>query len=81
MLKKVIAEDPRSLRGTRRDIPPELEAIALKCLKKQPERRDPAAQDLADDLDRFLSGKPTHARPPSRWEQVVAPRDGIARLC
>ncbi len=71
VLKKVIAEDPRSLRRTRRDIPPELEAIALKCLEKQPERRYPSAQDLADDLDRFLSGKPTRARPPSRWEQVV----------
>ena len=71
ILKKVIAEDPPPPRGARRDIPRELEAIVLKCLEKQPDRRYPSAQDLADDLDRFLSGKPTRARPPGRWKKLA----------
>src|SRR5262249_24938351 len=48
--------------------PRDLEAICLKCLEKEPERRFLTAQALADDLDRFLAGEPTHARSISLFE-------------
>ena len=50
-------------RHIRREIPRDLEAICLKAMAKSSDRRYRTAIDLADDLRRFLDGKPTIARP------------------
>ena len=44
--------------------PSPLDWIALKALAKQPEHRYQSPIDLADDIDRFLEGKPTTASAP-----------------
>jgi serine/threonine protein kinase/tetratricopeptide (TPR) repeat protein len=49
----------------RRRLKGDLDAIVVKAMAKEPERRYGSAGELADDLERFLAGKPVVAREPS----------------
>ncbi len=62
LLRKVASEPAPAPRSFGVDVPKELEAICLKCLEKNPDRRYPSAAALADDLTAWLAGgKPVHA--------------------
>jgi WD40 repeat protein len=69
-LLAVLREDPIPPRWLRRGLPRDLETICLKSLQKHPSRRYGSAQALAEDLDRFLSGRPIHARPAGPLEKT-----------
>jgi WD40 repeat protein len=71
MLFQVLTEEPRPPRGLNDVIPRDLETICLKAMAKEPHRRYASAGALADDLRRFLEGKPIAARPMSRLERMV----------
>ncbi|MGB7326916.1 MAG: serine/threonine-protein kinase, partial [Rubripirellula sp.] len=51
-------------------IPPDLHAIYLKALEKDPSKRYLTAQEMADDLLRFRDGREVSARPRSRPERI-----------
>ena len=69
VLDAVRFKKPESPRMLRRDLPRSLEAVCLKCLEKEPNRRYASAQALADDLERFIAGKPVDANSSAllRW--------------
>jgi serine/threonine protein kinase/Flp pilus assembly protein TadD len=70
LLRQIASEEPRPPRRLVVTIPVELELIVLKALEKEPEARYATAQELADDLRRFLADEPIRARRPSLRERA-----------
>ncbi len=58
ILRRIAFEEPRPPRRLNTAIPVNLETIVLKAMAKDPAGRYAVAQDLADDLDRFLRREP-----------------------
>ncbi|MEO0558594.1 MAG: serine/threonine-protein kinase [Bacteroidota bacterium] len=56
--------------GRARQLRGDLDAILLKALEKEPERRYESAGTLADDIEQFLQGLPVRARPATATYRV-----------
>jgi serine/threonine protein kinase len=89
-LVQVLERDPTPPRQIRGGVPPELEAICLKCLEKDPAGRYASGEALAEDLERFLRGEGVAAVRAGPWlrlrrwtrrePQLVARLIGLAAI-
>ena len=70
-LQQVISADPVPPARLQPKLPRDLETICLKCLRKESRKRYSSAGALADELRRFLDGKPILARRTRVWERAV----------
>jgi serine/threonine protein kinase/Flp pilus assembly protein TadD len=71
LLARLPFEEPVPPRRLNRAVPADLETIVLKALAKEPAERYGSAQEMADDLRRFLEGRPIQARRPTMTQRVV----------
>ena len=59
--------EPTSLQDVAPNIPPDLDAIVMRALRKEKVLRYSSAAALAADIERFRTGQPVEARGTSRW--------------
>ena len=71
LLRQIAMGAPRLPRQLRPEIPVALETIVLKAVAHEPERRYVSAEDLAEDLQRFLENRPIRAVRPTLWERLA----------
>ncbi|HEV3260255.1 MAG TPA: protein kinase, partial [Gemmataceae bacterium] len=71
LLRRVTLEESRPPRRLNKAIPPDLETIVLKATAKEVEGRYATAQEMADDLRRFLRDEPVRARRATFFQRVT----------
>ncbi len=70
-LMQVLEREPLTPRILNRNVPKDLSLICVKCLEKQANQRYESARELADELDRFLNGRPIHVRARSLLYRLI----------
>ena len=71
ILRRIADEEPPPLRKVNPAVPADLETIVLKAMAKDPAGRYATAQELADDLRRFLEDRPIRARRPGLLDRAA----------
>jgi serine/threonine protein kinase/WD40 repeat protein len=70
LINRIVHEDPVRPRKRDPQIPRDLETIVLKAIAKDPKERYQAAEEMAEDLRRFLADRPIQARRSAAWEHA-----------
>jgi tetratricopeptide (TPR) repeat protein/tRNA A-37 threonylcarbamoyl transferase component Bud32 len=72
VLDRLQTEEPVPPAKLNARVEPDLQLICLKCLEKDPQRRYASADLLADELERYLDGRPlAHTRAVGRGERIT----------
>jgi serine/threonine protein kinase/Tfp pilus assembly protein PilF len=71
LLGQIAFVEPVRPRRLDKAIPPELEIIVLKAMEKRQQDRYATAQELAEDLERWLRNEPIHARRPTLVQRAI----------
>ena len=70
LIRQVTQEDPPRLRKLNRAVPADFETIVHKAIAREAGQRYASAKALAEDLNRFIDGRPIQARRVSVPERV-----------
>lgn len=70
ILRQIAFEDPIPPRRIDASVPEDIEIIVLKCLAKNPDERYQTADEVANDLQAWLSDEPIKARRPSLQQRT-----------
>lgn len=70
--RRLLYEEPAAPRRLAPEMSRDLETVILCTLQKEPHRRYPSAQALAEDLERVLAGEPVLARRPGPGRRLLA---------
>jgi eukaryotic-like serine/threonine-protein kinase len=71
VLRQVIDDEPAWPRARNKPVGPELKAICLKCLEKDPDRRIASAGELADELGKYLRFERCKYTLPGPWTRLT----------
>lgn len=71
-LRRIVEEPPRPPSRLGPHLRGDLDRVCLKALEKEPRDRYQSAGALAEDLRRYLEGKPVEASAPSRVRRLVS---------
>jgi serine/threonine protein kinase/Tfp pilus assembly protein PilF len=81
LLRQIALGEPRPPRRVNPAVPVALETVVLKTMAREPEGRYQTAQELADDLRRFLDGRPVLAARPTLldrlWRRIRRHRSAV----
>ena len=70
LMRAIMQQEPVDPRRLDPHIPRDLETIVLKAIAKDPSSRYSTAEEMADDLRRFLADLPLQTRRISAWERT-----------
>jgi formylglycine-generating enzyme required for sulfatase activity len=71
LIRQVMHDQPVRPRQLNGGVPRDLDTVVLKAIARDPARRYQTAGALAEDLQRFLDGRPITARPVGHVERAV----------
>lgn len=70
-LLQVVEQDPLNVRQLNREVEPELSAICMKCLQKDPTDRYESAERLVEDLQKYLNGEQISIRTTTSVQDIL----------
>jgi eukaryotic-like serine/threonine-protein kinase len=75
-----VREDPRPPSDSNRDVTPDIDAVVLKALAKNPANRYQSAAEMRADLLRAAAGRPVMATPVMREDETLPMNASTARM-